>query len=110
VAVFEQPKGDWDMFASGALFKPSPTDWYLIIAPNAPLAPGFVSPQMGALLQEGATISDQAKREAIYRQVQQRVWTDVPILPIGLLYGLDAAASSLQGYHPYFTPRFWNVY
>jgi peptide/nickel transport system substrate-binding protein len=85
-------------------------DWYIIIAPNAPLAPGFVSPPMGALLQEGATISDQAKREAIYRQVQQRVWTDVPILPIGLLYGLDASTSSLQGYHPFFTPRFWNVY
>lgn len=110
VALFEQPKGGWDMFASGALFKPSPLDWYNIIAPNAPLAPGFVSPQMGALLQEGATISDQAKREAIYRQVQRRAWIDVPILPIGLLNGLDAAASSLQGYRPYFTPRFWNVY
>lgn len=110
VALFEQPKGDWDMLASGALFKPSPLDWYIIIAPNAPLAPGFVSPQMGDLLQEGATIADQARRQAIYRQVQRRVWTDVPILPIGLLYGLDASASSLQGYHPYFTPRFWNVY
>lgn len=109
VALFERSSG-WDLFASGALFKPSPMDWYIIIAPNAPLAPGFISPQMGALLQQGATVSNLAQRESIYRQVQQRVWTDVPILPIGLLNGLDASAASLQGYHPYFTPRFWNVW
>ena len=109
IAAFERGTG-WDMFASGALFKPSPLDWYIIIEPNAPLAPGFQSPEMGRLLQLGAMVTDATQRQAIYRQVQHLVWTQVPILPLGLLYGLDASAANLKGYHTFFVPRFWNVW
>jgi len=107
-ALFSQPTG-WDMFASGAIFKPSLLDWKIIIAPDAPLAPGFKSDEMAKLFAEADAAFDQTQRQNVYRQIQDLVWQQVPFLPIGLLSGLDARASSLSGYRVYFIQRFWNV-
>jgi peptide/nickel transport system substrate-binding protein len=107
-ALFSQPTG-WDMFASGAIFKPSLLDWKIIIAPDAPLAPGFKSDEMAKLFAEADAAFDQTQRQNVYRQIQDLVWQQVPFLPIGLLSGLDARASSLNGYRVYFIQRFWNV-
>lgn len=102
-------KTGWDMFASSATFKMDPTGWYDIIAPNAPLAPGFTSQAMRSLLEQGAASDSPEARQEIYRKVQQRVWTDVPTLIIGKLNSLAAASADVHGYRPFFVPRFWSV-
>lgn len=102
-------KSGWDMFASSAIFQVDPIGWYVIIAPNASLAPGFTSKKMGTLLNRGASSSSVPARQKIYQKVQQRVWEDVPTLIIGKLDSLHASGAQMKGYRPYFTPRFWNV-
>src|SRR5579871_233182 len=106
--LFSQPTG-WDMFASSAIFKPSLLDWKIIIAPNAPLAPGFTSPEMAKLFDEADAAFDPAERRRVYRAIQDLVWEQVPFLPIGLLSGFDARANSVKDYRVYFIQRFWNV-
>lgn len=110
LALVNEPTG-WDLFASSAIFKPSPLDWYIIIAPDALLAPGYQSERMQELLDAGAAASDLEERQRIYTEVQQLIWEEVPDLNIGLLNTLDALRPDrIEGYDRYFTPRFWNVY
>lgn len=110
LALLDEPTG-WDLFASSAIFKPSPLDWYIIIAPDALLAPGYQSERMQALLDAGAQETDVEARREIYREVQELVWQEVPSLNIGLLNTLDALRpAELEGYETYFMPRFWNTY
>lgn len=110
LALLDEPTG-WDLFASSAIFKPSPLDWYIIIAPDALLAPGYESDRMQELLDAGAAETDPEARRDIYRDVQELVWEEVPSLNIGLLNTLDALRpDELQGYRTYFAPRFWNTY
>jgi peptide/nickel transport system substrate-binding protein len=110
LALLNEPTG-WDMFASSAIFKPSPLDWYIIIAPDALLAPGYESERMQELLDAGAAASDLEERQRIYTEVQELVWEEVPDLNIGLLNTLDALRPDrIEGYERYFTPRFWNTY
>ena len=50
-----------------------------------------------------------AKRGALWGQVQQVVYDEVPFIEVGKFNGLSARSAKLQGYTPAIWPFFWNT-
>ena len=50
-----------------------------------------------------------AKRGALWGQVQQTVYDEVPFVEVGKFNALSARSSKLQGYTPAIWPFFWNT-
>ena len=53
--------------------------------------------------------SDSAKRGALWGQVQQTVYDEVPFIEVGKFNSLSARSAKLEGYTPAIWPFFWNT-
>jgi len=64
-----------------------------------------------ALIDQGAKEFDQAKRAAIYQQVQQKIMQDLPAIPLWFGVETDAYRKDIQGFQPgiFFDYNFYNV-
>ena len=71
----------------------------------------YASPKMDALLQQGATTLDHAKRVEAYRGVQALLRSDLPFLPIFQYTTVEGTKTGLTGYQPNINVRLnaWNV-
>ncbi len=71
----------------------------------------YASPQMDALLQQGATTLDRAKRIEAYQAVQALLRSDLPFLPIFQYTMVEGTKTGLTGYQPNINVRLnaWNV-
>ncbi len=99
----------WNLMITGWSPYTDPADYSAGLSTGGALDFGFSSKKMDALLAAGVSTSNTAARVKIYREVQKLFYRDLPEIPIGNLYGLDAYASSLKGFYPWYLPRFWNV-
>jgi len=71
---------------------------------------GLKNPQIDKVLEQGAREFDPKKRYEAYRQLQRLVYTEVPIVKHGDLFGLQAHRTTVKGYQAWYTTRFWNVW
>ena len=71
----------------------------------------YSNPQLDALLQEGATTLDRARRTAAYRDIQVLLRNNLPFLPIFEYVTIEGTKGGLAGYEPNANVRIngWNV-
>ncbi len=71
----------------------------------------YVNPEVDALLAEGASTLDQAKRKAIYARVQQAIRHDLPFLPLFQYAMVEGTKAKLHGYEANVNVRSncWNI-
>jgi peptide/nickel transport system substrate-binding protein len=71
----------------------------------------YENPDLDKLLDEGAVLTDQNKRKAVYAKVQQILADDLPFLPIFAYVMIYGKKGELQGYevNPYVTDITWNL-
>lgn len=98
----------WDMFVTGFSRTVDPTA-NIWLNPNWP---GFyVSPRMEDLLARWGTAQAPSVKSDLIRAIQETVYTELPVIKIANLRGLDAHASALKGYVPFADGgAFWNVW
>ena len=96
------PVGDYQMFMDGTgLPWPDPDFYTSFFSSNGasyakPV--GFADAKLDQLLDEGRTTIDQAKRKAIYAQVEQRIVDLAPWVWINWRPQAEAAVASVQGF------------
>jgi peptide/nickel transport system substrate-binding protein len=96
----------WEGFIASHSLVADPT---LITIMN-PTYPGWWdSTDKRAALDAFVTESDQAKRVAIWKRIQQIFYRDVPTIKLGEFFQLYGVSSKLVGYTPQAWPSFWNV-
>lgn len=71
----------------------------------------YANPQLDALMQQGATTLDRAKRTEAYRGVQSVLRQNLPFLPIFEYVTVEGTKAGLAGYQPNINVRLnaWNV-
>ena len=73
-------------------------------------APGWWNtPEKQAALHAFNTESDPTKRGALWGQVQQVVYDEVPYIDVGKFNALSATSTALEHYQPATWPYFWNA-
>ncbi|MCW3473594.1 peptide ABC transporter substrate-binding protein [Limobrevibacterium gyesilva] len=115
---FSMSKYDSVMVGEDFLVGPDPDVAYYFDSNNVPAKGGagnntmqYANPEVDKLLQEGASTPDQAKRKAIYQQVQTIIRNDLPILPIFQYTTVEGTKAKLKGYRPNINTQTncWNV-
>ncbi|MEF2070139.1 ABC transporter substrate-binding protein [Consotaella aegiceratis] len=96
----------WDIYISHSPFLPEPalTDMWF---PNARI--GWSEPEKDKLAEAFVTETDQAKRQEIFAQLQQKNLEDVGFIKVGNFNALIGEAKSLEGVDPSPWPYFWNA-
>ncbi len=99
--------GLWEIYITHSPFLPEPT---LTIA-GSDSAPGWWSTEAKhKVLAAFNAESDPAKREKLWDDVQQLLFTEVPAIKIGDFNALSARSSRLKGFQPAAWPHFWNAW
>jgi peptide/nickel transport system substrate-binding protein len=97
----------WDVYVTHGSFLPEP----MLLPPQLGNdAPGWWrTPAKDAVLSAFNTEIDPVKRGALWGQVQNLVYTEVPYMRLGSFNTLTAKSTKLDGYVPMEWPFFWNV-
>lgn len=96
----------WDIYITHSPFLPEPslTDLY---APTSRL--GWAQPDKDAILAEFTRETDPAKRQALFAQLQGKLYEDVGFIKIGNFNALAAHKTGLEGVTSTPWPFFWNA-
>jgi peptide/nickel transport system substrate-binding protein len=85
---------------------------FLALRTGAPVNSGaFSDPKIDALIDAGRTEQDQAKRAAIYKQLQERAYDEAPWVFIANWKQNAVSSAHVKGFelHPSFTTRFYET-
>ena len=104
----KQPSG-WDLGSDGKSMRLDPNDYNTAFLCESSSSFGYCSQEMDELVLTGAREPDVAARQEIYSELQRMMWEELPWLPMGDLFELEATNASVTGYQNWYTPRFWNV-
>lgn len=103
--------GEGDMFLQAWVMLPQgdPASilGFLLASDGGSNAGRYSNPVMDQLLIDGRTTFEQAKREAIYDEVQQLIATDVPLIPVFHVSQANVAKAGLTGYAVHPTETYW---
>lgn len=103
--------GDGDMFLQAWVMLPQGDPGsilgFLLASDGGSNAGRYANPALDQLLTEGQTTFEQAKREAIYDEVQQIIATDVPLIPVFHVSQPVVARAGLTGYQVHPTETYW---
>lgn len=96
----------WDIYITHSPFLPEPalTDMY---APTSRL--GWSEPEKDAIHAAFTTETDQATRQELFAQLQQKLFEDVGFIKIGGFNALQGQRQGLEGVVPSPWPFFWNA-
>lgn len=100
----------WDLGSDGKSMRLDPNDFNTAFLCESNSSYGYCNPEMDGLVLAGASESDVAERQRIYADLQKLMWEELPWLPVGDLFELEATNTSVAGYKNWYTPRFWNVW
>ena len=103
-------KTGFGLFASGNTLRFDPIDEKSNIGTGGADDWGFSNKEIDSLLTAYSHATTLAQRSAIAKKMQVAFWKAVPELQVGDLAQLDGASAKLQGYEPWYLPRFWNVW
>ncbi|MBI4010943.1 MAG: ABC transporter substrate-binding protein [Candidatus Rokubacteria bacterium] len=99
----------WDLAYTGISLRFDPTGLDFMLHSSATWM-GLKSPQIDKALEQGAREADPKKRYEAYRQLQRLVYTEVPFVKHGDIFGLQAHRAPVKGYQAWYSTRFWNVW
>ena len=108
-ATLGQQRNDpalWDIYITHSPFLPEPalTDMY---APTSRL--GWSEPEKDAIHAAFTTTTDPAERQALFAQLQAKLFDDVGFIKIGGFNALQGQRRGLEGVVPSPWPFFWNA-
>lgn len=99
--------GLWEIYITHSPFLPEPS----LTGSYADNAPGWWdTPRKREVLEAFNTETDPDRRIALFAEVQQAVFDEVPFYKVGNFNGLSAKAPRLQGFQPTAWPHFWNAW
>jgi peptide/nickel transport system substrate-binding protein len=98
-------RGKFDVAMYAWLSSPSPSRREALyssnsIPPYGQNHPRFVNAELTRLLEEGSAESDPAKRDDIYRRVQQILVDQAPVIPLFWYTAVDPVTARLQNFRP----------
>jgi len=96
----------WDIYITHSPFLPEPalTSMY-----SSTSRLGWAEPEKDAILAEFTTATDPSQRQALFAQLQQKVFDDVGFIKIGGFNALQGKKQGLDGVLPSPWPYFWNA-
>ncbi|GGK29511.1 peptide ABC transporter substrate-binding protein [Caldalkalibacillus thermarum] len=98
----------WDIFFTG--FPTSSTPHQYTFLDTRANWPGWTNnPEFDRLLDEIKAQTSQEEAKALYAELQQLMWEDLPIINIGRNLRVSAYSDKVQGYQEFKGPVFWNV-
>nr|WP_306263613.1 ABC transporter substrate-binding protein [Pararhizobium sp. IMCC3301] len=108
-ATLGQQRNDpalWDIYITHSPFLPEPalTNLY-----SATSRLGWAEPEKEAILAKFTVETDQAKRQELFAQLQQKLFDDVGFIKIGGFNALMGTRKGLTGVTPSPWPFFWNA-
>lgn len=108
-ATLGQQRNDpalWDIYITHSPFLPEPalTDLY-----TSGSRLGWAEPEKDAIVAQFTTETDQAKRQALFAQLQQKLYDDVGFIKIGGFNALMGTRKGLTGVTASPWPFFWNA-
>lgn len=97
----------WDIHITHSPFLPEPA---LTSSLFSTAREGWDDPEKNEILDRFTAETDPEARQAIYAELQQRVFEDVGLIKIGNFNALQGKARALEGVHPSPWPAFWNAH
>jgi len=98
----------WEIFVTGNSLSPEPP---LYQAWLGSAWPGWwVDERRDDLLAKFDVEADQAKRLAVWADIQKLIWEEVPMIKLGDLNGLAIAGSKVKGLWPVYLMPYYNVW
>lgn len=97
----------WDVFATGYVMRPDPTDMAFL---SCATPPHWCDEKVADLVQQMRLESDFPKRFGLWEQIQTAFYEQVPIVKYTDYANLRLKGKSLQGYANHTLPFFWNVW
>ncbi len=97
----------WDIYLTHYPFLAEPA----LILNLADTAPGWwTTPEKQKLVTAFNTESNVDKRKALFAEIQNLVYKEVPFYKVGDFNSLSAVANNMKGYTPTPWPHFWNAW
>lgn len=97
---------DYDVGATAFTFRPDPDGYvYSYFKTGGDNNNGYSNPKMDDLLEQARTTLDQAKRKALYLEIQKIVEEDVPLMFWYVKNNIEAVTDKVGGYKQSFTQR-----
>ena len=59
----------------------------------------YKSEKVDRLIQEGLATTDRTKKAAIYKEMQEQLWADMPWIPLVTEKNIAASAKNLTGFY-----------
>ena len=110
IDIFRKKRSDWDISYNAFSIRTDPGGFTFVLKSESGYQP-YASKDVDALLEKALVERDRKARAALYEQIQDILYRDIPMIKHGDLFGFDALRDRLQGFEPYYTtPRFWNVW
>lgn len=110
IDIFRKKRGDWDISYNAFSIRTDPGGFTFVLKSDSGYQP-YESKAVDALLEKALVERDRKARAKLYEQIQDVVYTDIPMIKHGDLFGFDAFRDRLEGFGPFYTtPRFWNVW
>lgn len=100
----------WDLGSDGKSMRLDPNDYSTAFLCSAGSTFGYCSGEMDALVLAGAAETSVERRQEIYADLERLLWEELPWIPLGDMFELEATRSNVEGFESWFTPRFWNVW
>ena len=100
---------DWNINCSGWTLRPDPIGLNGSLMSGSSYAYGYNNPDMEHLLMAGIRAGTLEERQQIYKQVQELLYTDVPVIRVGDLFAPAGWQKSVFGVKPWYIMRYWNV-
>lgn len=110
IDIFRKKRGDWDIAYNAFSIRNDPGGFTFVLKSDSGYQP-YASKEVDELLEKALVESDPAARQKLYAQVQDRVYSDIPMIKHGDVFGFDAISTKVENFTPFYTtPRFWNVW
>ena len=98
-------RGKFDVAMYAWLSSPAPSRREALYAstsipPYGQNHPRFVNAELTRLLEQGSTESDAAKREQVYRRVQEILVDEAPVIPLFWYTAIDPVTTRLKNFRP----------
>lgn len=100
----------WDAFVTGITFRPDPT---MVSIMQVCKWPGWwCSPSTEKLVKQLQSVTGFEKRFAIWKEIQEHFYTEIPMINVGSEIPLDVVSSKLKGLslQTELTPIMWNAW
>jgi peptide/nickel transport system substrate-binding protein len=99
---------EYDIFYTSFTTVPTPLQYTFLSSKNN--YPGWTNnPEIDRLLGEIKNADSQETSTQKWNELQELIWTDLPIINVGISNVMNVRKESVQGYSEFLGPIFWNT-